>query len=233
MKIYEKFETIMNRTIKVQTDTTHHNTLCGHPNCYSNCHVDCSLSFSLDPANLRGCAAFGCSAHLPKCRRCHHPVADHHHYHSIWEDKVDTQVTVDEGAKKKFEDASNDKSKYQNAVQNVEKAINDLDDEIANITYEVGVLCQMYKQLSLSGGFAGQISKSIRLFELNLETLRSNGADAKMVQSVSENIKVMRLKEEVVKNAGEAMKRKVHVVSPQPAKLKQWFGNISDKLFSK
>ena len=140
---------------------------------------------------------------------------------------------MDEGAKKKFEDASNDKSKYQNAVQNVEKAINDLDDEIANITYEVGVLCQMYKQLSLSGGFAGQISKSIRLFELNLETLRSNGADAKMVQSVSENIKVMRLKEEVVKNAGEAMKRKVHVVSPQPAKLKQWFGNISDKLFSK
>jgi hypothetical protein len=216
MKVYGEFETIMNRTIKVQTDTTDHNTVCGHPNCYSNCHSPCTLSFSLDPAHLVGCAAFGGNKYLPNCVRCHHPVADHHHYHSIWEDKVDTQVVADKDAKRNFKTASNSKSKYQDAVKNVQNAINSLDREIMDLTAKVGVLCQSYKELSLSGSFAGQISKSIRLFELNVGTLRANGADTKTIQSVIASINTMREKERAVKNAGDAIK-KIHVVPSQPA----------------
>ena len=60
-------------------------------------------------------------AYLPKCRRCHHPVTDHRHYHSIWEDKVHTQTVVDEMARSKFEVALNDRLGYQADFSKTEK----------------------------------------------------------------------------------------------------------------
>jgi hypothetical protein len=81
-----------------------------------------------------------------------------------------------------------------------------------NVMNEVGVLCQKYNEFSLSGSFAAQILKTIRLSELHLETLQANGAATEAINAIAEKIRAMRQEEGVVKNAEDAMKRKARLI---------------------
>jgi uncharacterized protein (DUF3084 family) len=129
---------------------------------------------------------------------------------------MDTQVIVDEDAKRKFHAASRDKSRYQGALKKVEAAIKDLDDQIEHLKAEIGRLCNSYQSLSLSGSFAGQIAKSVRLFELNLEALQASGADPQTIRTMEESIETMRRKEKLVDEAAAAMQRNVYVIQTKP-----------------
>jgi len=200
MMTYNEFETIMNRPVKAQATTSTHNTLCSRPDCYSNCHVNCSLSFSLDPEIFEGCSIMKDGY----CKKCKHSAIDHRHFNSLWEDTNDTQVVVDEDAKQKFQAASRDKTRYQGALKEVEMSIKVLDVQIETLKVDIGRLCHSYQSLSLSGSFAGQISKLIRLFELTAEAQQANGADSQTIAMMTKSIEMMRLKQKLVDEADAA-----------------------------
>lgn len=132
-------------------------------------------------------------------------------------DTVDSQVIADKDAKQKFQAASRDKSRYQGALKKVQAAIEDLDSQIGHLKDEIGDLCNSYQSLSLSGSFAGQIAKSVRLFELNLEALQTNGADPQTIRMMEKSIETMRQKQDLVNEAAAAMRSKVCVIQTRPA----------------
>lgn len=198
----------MNRPLKIQVTTSSHNTLCSRPDCYSNCHTNCSLFFSLDPDIFEGCSVMK-NAY---CNACEHPATDHRHFNSLWEDATDTQVVVDEDAKQKFHAASRDKSRYQDALKKIEASIRDLDGQIESLKVDIGRLCHSYQSLSLSGSFSGQISKLVRLFELTVEAQQTNGVDPQTIAMMVNSLDMMRQKQKLVDEAAAAVQRSVYVV---------------------
>lgn len=121
----------MDRPVKTQVTTLFHNTLCSRPECYSNCHKQCKLGFSLDPNTFKPCGAMTDG----RCKKCRHPAINHRHYSSTWEETMDTQVVVDKDAQRKFYAASKDRCTYQQALTEVEAAIKDLDSEIEHLSH--------------------------------------------------------------------------------------------------
>lgn len=85
--------------------TKEHNTICGAPNCNSNCHVPCHLSKTLDKENLKGCGCIDRSTGNFTCKICGHSYRDHFHSESVFEIQEEENVFTDEERRKKFEDA--------------------------------------------------------------------------------------------------------------------------------
>ena len=106
MSVYENFESTITKQVRVQENTSQHNTLCSYPGCYSNCHESCSLIFTLDPSGLSFCATM--RNHM--CTKCGHGRSSHKHYNSIWKLVDDRQVVVDTEAKNKFISAKDQKT---------------------------------------------------------------------------------------------------------------------------
>lgn len=76
----KSFQSTITQKVHKQVETTHHNTLCAQPGCYSNCDENCSLSFSFDPRGLLACWVFnglGRPHSDPKC----HPINLFTHRH--------------------------------------------------------------------------------------------------------------------------------------------------------
>ena len=84
-----------------QVPTSRHNTLCGAPGCYSNCHISCNLDKSFDKRVFLSCWCIVGE----NCRVCGHHYEAHFHDERRHEEEEYTTEWVDETMKKKFEDA--------------------------------------------------------------------------------------------------------------------------------
>src|ERR1700728_1015362 len=115
MDINKEYESIMSRTIHVQTDTYHHNTLCTARNCYSNCHEYCDLEFLLDRNEIgRRCMAFSSyGRQVRNCVVCHHSCLDHGHYHTRWDVETRSETVTDSDAQTKYYQAQSEASNIQ------------------------------------------------------------------------------------------------------------------------
>ncbi|CCM07038.1 uncharacterized protein FIBRA_09357 [Fibroporia radiculosa] len=200
IKQYATYQSTIMQNVYKQVDTPHHNTLCATPKCYHNCHKHCHLSFSLDPKGIRNCKAFK-GGRVENCTGCEHPYTQHRHYNVMWELKEDEQITIDEDAKKKYDDAVEEKEKQEMGMAQLKKSIADMDMALAEAITKVGQLVEEYAKLSLSGNFAGQVEKSVSLLDLNLQTMRSNGTDIDTIKSVEKALKRMEEKLDLVKKA--------------------------------
>ena len=96
-----KTKTLNNKFRSTQTiekwstaTTSHHNTLCGAANCYSNCHEPCNLPMSFDKEDFKGCACISGSY----CNRggCGHHYTVHYHSRVRWVRETHTKPFVDE-----------------------------------------------------------------------------------------------------------------------------------------
>jgi hypothetical protein len=192
METNENFETISTKSTKVENDSPHHNTRCLQPNCYSNCHIECSIPSALDLEALNCCPVFSDGT----CTKCHHPTADHCHGPSIWDETIESQVVVDEDAKRKFHTASQDKVKYEIALNRAKVSIQDLDLQIDALKNDIGMRCTSYDVLSLSGSFSGQILKLVQLSELILRAMQVRGAEQIAIEATQDGIKKMKCKQE-------------------------------------
>jgi hypothetical protein len=199
MKQYENFKSVISSKLWVQEDTSNHNTLCAEPNCYSNCHVGCSLDFSLDPNTFVHCAAMDGNS----CRRCSHSYDSHRHYHSVWRRQDHSQEKIDREAERKYNEAKKEKNVHETMIVDLDQVILDLDLELEEALISLGRLTESYARLSLSGSFAGQVKKSVKLLEANLEAMRNNRADPKSMEMVEKSLDSMKQKLKVVEAANE------------------------------
>ena len=199
----------MSRTHHVQTDTYHHNTLCTARNCYSNCHEYCELEFLLDPNEIwRRCAAFESQAYGGRrptnCVVCHHSYREHRHFHTRWEVETRTETVMDDNAQVKYSQAQSEVYSIQYQKSTIEQAINRFQADILQHEENLGKLCIEFQNVALSGSFAGHIASAIRLLEVRLSTMKSNGTDAQSIGSMEGHIASLQQRLDIVERARQA-----------------------------
>ena len=207
----KNFKSEITKKTWIYKDQSHHSTLCGEPQCYSNCHVPCTLSFSVDPKGLRGCAAFWDGKNdFDYCRRsgCGHHMDKHRHYNSIWFHQEEKETYTDEAAKKRHEEATELLKNNEVSITDVRKIIENTGKEMAEATEEIGRLAAKYSELSLSGSFSGQVKKSVKLLETHLEGIR-NKSDPESIKQIEASLEQLKNKLRVLEVAAEAAKNKI------------------------
>jgi len=128
MKQYKNFRSVITSQIWVQETTSRHNTLCSQPDCYSNCHVQCNLGFSLNAATFLQCAAMGGGT---KCLQCNHSYDTHRHYNSLWKLKDHSQDKVDRDAEAKYKKAKREKNNHETTIVDlVEKSLDNMKEKL-------------------------------------------------------------------------------------------------------
>ncbi|KAK2459485.1 hypothetical protein APHAL10511_008500 [Amanita phalloides] len=206
MKQYENYKSVIMSQVWVQKSMSYHSTLCSQPNCHSNCHDGCNLSFSLDPNIFLRCFAMS-GGHA--CLQCGHSYDRHRHYNALWKQEEHRQESVDRDAEEKYNKAKKEKNNHETMIVDLDKVISDLDQELGEVLTSLGWLTESYAKLSLSGSFAGQVKKSVRLLEANVEAMRRNGADQKSIEMVETSLENMKQKLRVVEEANERAKANV------------------------
>uniref|UniRef100_A0A1X7UHE0 Uncharacterized protein n=1 Tax=Amphimedon queenslandica TaxID=400682 RepID=A0A1X7UHE0_AMPQE len=86
----------------VKTPEKRHNTLCGAPGCYSNCHIPCNLAKSYDQAIFKTCS---CMDETGTCKKCGHSYRHHYHNEVIFEKFSEEREFIDEEMKSRFRQA--------------------------------------------------------------------------------------------------------------------------------
>lgn len=212
MNINKEYESIMSRTLHVQTDTSHHNTLCTVRDCYSNCHQYCELEFLLDPNQIgQRCAAFYSNGvRVVNCVVCRHSYREHRHFHTKWDVETRSETVTDDTAQSKYNQAQSEVYTIQYQKSTIEQAINQFEADIRRHEEDLGKLCIEFQDVALSGSFAGHISAAIRLLEVRLSTMKSNGTDAQSIGTMESRIESLQQRLDIVERARQASQGSSH-----------------------
>lgn len=192
MKTYRNYETYVKNKIHVQKDTRRHNVCCTHPGCYSTCDLNCSLSFTLDPAKLVDCDVIGLDG---KCTKCGHGYKVHRHLNSKWDIEERKEKKVDHSARGKFLGAQTRLGDAERLKSRRKELVTELEVRVESLMYTVRSLLKSYADLAMGGTLDEQVAKSIRLLETNLESVRNDpGSDRKTVTTAERDLATMQAK---------------------------------------
>ncbi|KAJ7782155.1 hypothetical protein B0H14DRAFT_3585460 [Mycena olivaceomarginata] len=187
--VYSKFEQSVETKIWRHDPTDYHNTLCAAPRCYSVCHERCQLDFSFDPANLQHCGAKGgyksrfLSRRGTECKVCQHPVEQHSHWRAVWKEHDETQISIDDGMKAKWESAKEGKTKDETALEAMRQALADVDGVVDG------------------NMFFGTPRGRHHPLEMHLASSRESNTDSEQMKRLEENVAELKRKLDVLKKA--------------------------------
>jgi hypothetical protein len=189
MKVFYNIENTITMAVWKQQLTSTVNMICGEVNCYSNCSIDYKPNFG-----LRG--FFG-----GPCEKCNHNLQNHHQRRARWEQVVDTQVSVDQDIKKKWEAAKDGEERAVVLTEARQKLQSNFDQVINRATNDLVQLVERYARLSLSSSFSAQVDGAIRLLEQNYTALERSGVGREQLQKVTASLDHMRKKLELLNDA--------------------------------
>lgn len=154
------------------------------------------------------------------CTRCNHSLWKHSHYRVLWEHVPDSQVTIDEGMKKKWEDAKDEKERNELALADMQRTLDGFTKSIDDHTAKLADYTADYANLSLSGSFSAQVEKAINLLEQKLQSMREGGVDNEQLEKVEDSMEVMKTKLQVLKLANALAKKDTTGIFSQALKNK-------------
>ena len=131
----------------VETPDKRHNTLCGVPGCYSNCHLPCYLPKSYDPEDFKKCIAMGGTE---TCTVCGHSYRYHHHNEVKFEKVKEKKEFVDEAMKTKFNKAASMEQGANYLRQGLQIRREELEHEKNNLLQELNGKMAEFQELGIS-----------------------------------------------------------------------------------
>lgn len=160
-----KFQSTQTVTRWVRETARHHNTLCGHSNCYSTCHEHCNLEKSFDKEVFKYCWALQGET----CRICHHSYKIHFHDEVKMVQKTEKREIIDESMRSKFyaaksteEQAALLKSSLKFQKRNSEKKRKDLSAQLL-------LTIEEFHQLGLNRNYSKVLENQLYVVEQRLE----------------------------------------------------------------
>ncbi|KAF8629805.1 hypothetical protein AX15_003274 [Amanita polypyramis BW_CC] len=97
----------------------------------------------------------------------------------------------------------------RNMKASLERAIKELDMDMEDSLAWVGFLTESYSKLSLSGSFAGQVQKSVRMLETNLEAMQTSKTEPRAIDTLKGSLANMQAKLKVVGDANVKVKERI------------------------
>ena len=165
-KLYEDYSTtqVIKHCNMVSTNKQH-NTLCGAPGCYSNCHKPCRLDMSFKKEVLQKCKAFNGDR---KCKECGHPYTQHFHAREKYVHHTENKCLINQDKKEQFVNAQSMqeradvlKAGYQDQLLECMKVKNQLSKELIYVISE-------FESCSISRNFAMVLENQLELIELHI-----------------------------------------------------------------
>lgn len=210
-KVWEETDWV---NVWVRVDTPEHNTMCvgitGTEACHINCHPKCSVEFLTNPEALANqCACFLDQPGAPrdrKCKDCGHPASEHRHDRNRWEQKREAIVKTSVKAKQAFDAATSRKTQIEGLKKKLEDQLLGLKEEIQKKQNEIGVLCNQYKGMSISRGFAWYIYSMKRMLLQRFDARSKEGAPQKELDELDELIKQVQQKYEIAEKEDKSGK---------------------------
>lgn len=199
MKLYENFEAVVTRKTFRLSGTAYLNCICN--DCHANCTVGRSHGGFFDLFGLAVLEAFivaqarSRGEKAPDCDKCQHSLADHSYVKALWEEVEQTSNDVDEAARQQFTHASSEKERKESMRDFVQRALDEIQVHLEEDTRELGRIAEEYARLSLSGSFAGQLHKSVKLLATKLESMRNDGSGVEIIARMEKSLE--RLKDKL------------------------------------
>lgn len=197
MNNYSDFQKKVSELVWTQEETTSRNLVCWATRCYSNCHEDCGVPrIRFNPFDIRSCKAVRFIS--GKCNACKHSSREHSHRHYLWREVPDVHVKIDEGMKKRWNEAKEDKERKEAALEALRATSVNLTSALETGLTTLSELAAEYARLSLSGSFTAQVEKAIALYEQKLQGLQEKGVNAEQLKVVEACLDEMRSKQAVL-----------------------------------
>ena len=116
--------------------------------------------------------------------------------------KEEDERVIDKVAEKMYYEAESERLKEAMKAMAL-KAVDELTRGIEEAIAQVGSLATEYANLSLSGSFAGQIEKSIKLIALNIEKMQHDGSNPEMIGRLEKSMSHMQVKLDILRVANQ------------------------------
>ncbi|EPQ50714.1 hypothetical protein GLOTRDRAFT_50300 [Gloeophyllum trabeum ATCC 11539] len=199
------YSAIVSRTYFEHEATNVHNTLCAATGCYSNCHLSCNVTFTLDTDRLgKQCMAFqqpGGRQDPSHCHVCGHSSDLHQHIYAKWVKKTKKVEEVNELAKALYDGAKTEAEKIEAVRATVEAKIAECEEALKGSEGKLGYLCDSYNSLALSGSFTGHVAGTIKLLQLRLEAMKDEGISQDAQNRMAERIRTLQNKYQIIQDA--------------------------------
>ena len=182
--LYQGFETThkMKRTISVKTD--HHNTLCGYPGCYSNCHkFCCCIEKSYNKEDFKRCRAMGGSLF---CTKCGHRFDYHYHNEVKFEEREENILKVDDERKRKYIEAKRHEEKARIVRRNLEAEKRKSEDEKRRLSEQLLHAIEEFQMWGISRNYLKVLENQLCVVKQYLEG--EHGAKAKHLRKTKEEL---------------------------------------------
>ena len=144
-------------------NTSRHNTICGAPGCYSNCHTPCYLDKSFDKETFKYCGGVG----GVWCHTCGHSYRDHYHNEVIF-NKVKEKV-IDKDTKAKYDTAKSEEEKSRIAKTNLENQKIECEQEKKRLSEKLVEAIEEFQKLGVSRSYLILLENQLYLIEQYLK----------------------------------------------------------------
>ena len=155
---HEGFESEVERFIV--ESTSHHNTICGAPGCYSNCHINCSLDKLFDKETFKNCVGIW-------CHTCGHSYRDHYHTEVIF--KRVKEKRIDKDTKAKYDAAKFEEEKSRIAKTNLENQKVECEQEKKRLSEKLVEAIEEFQKLGVSRSYLILLENQLYLIEQYLK----------------------------------------------------------------
>ena len=166
--LYTSFKTTREVEVvkPVPTPDKRHNTLCGAPECYSNCHLPCYLPKSYDQEDFKSCAAMDGET----CRECGHSYRHHYHNEVVFQKVKERKEFVDEAMKKNFYQAANMEQRADYLRQGLQTQREELLRKKNSLLQELNGKITEFQRLGISDqNYAKVLEKQCDVVQLRIE----------------------------------------------------------------
>ncbi len=155
-------------TIWKVVTTSHHNTLCGHKGCYSNCHEECTLPNVVGKQMFRFCECMG-GFTRNTCKVCGHDYTEHIHGKTLFEKSEEVKPLVNKEMEKKFSQATSNEERAQLIYKQLEKYMEDSRSKRTALTKELSRNIAEFEKLGAARSYAKVIENQLAVIETHLE----------------------------------------------------------------
>ena len=187
-------------TRPVPTPKQRHNTLCGAPGCYSNCHLPCNLPKSYNQGDFKSCAAMDGTE---TCKVCGHSYRYHYHNEVVFQKVKERKEFVDEAMKGKFMEAADMEQRADYLRQGLQKRREELLREKNSLLQELNGKITEFQKLGISDqNYAKVLEKQCDVVQLRIED--SVGAQREQLNALKTDLEK---KLEVVNSALEQLSK--------------------------
>jgi GTP-binding protein EngB required for normal cell division len=162
-ELYKEWEMTVKSEANVQENTKEYNTLCGQ--CTSNCHLGCSLDFSVNKEVFKTCRGI----HGENCRTCGHSYVHHFHGYKKWIKTIILEKKIDEDAKSKHEEALNKVTYKEKQLAKIKAQIKQLNAKVQEQRSLIQTLIDEYAGLSFGSSMELHIKNMIDLVVLRIK----------------------------------------------------------------